>query len=62
MKVLVIGANGRVGSLLVNKLTAQHQVLAGSRNPNSANNAYNIDQVYIDLLSDVDTLAESMRC
>ena len=60
MKVLVIGANGRVGSLLVNKLATQHQVLAGSRNPNSANNAYNIEQVYIDLLSDVDMLAESM--
>ncbi|WP_228446702.1 NAD(P)H-binding protein [Chryseobacterium sp. 3008163] len=63
MKVLVIGANGRVGSLLVNKLAAQHQVLAGSRNPNSANNAdnINIEQIYIDLLSDVDTLAESMN-
>ncbi|SIS71550.1 NAD(P)H-binding [Chryseobacterium ureilyticum] len=60
MKVLVIGANGKVGSLLVNKLATQHQVLAGSRNPNSANNAYNIEQVYIDLLSDVDMLADSM--
>ncbi|SHF03902.1 SDR family oxidoreductase [Chryseobacterium sp. OV279] len=60
MKVLVIGANGRVGSLLVTKLAAKYQVLAGSRNPNSANNAYNIERVYIDLLSDVDTLAESM--
>lgn len=61
MKVLVIGANGRVGSILVNKLAAQHQVLAGSRNPNSPNNADNIEQVYMDLLSDVDTLAESMN-
>lgn len=61
MKVLVIGANGRVGSVLVNKLDVQHQVLAGSRNPNSANNADNIEQVYIDLLSDVDTIAESMN-
>lgn len=60
MKVLVIGANGRVGSLLVNKL-AKHQVLAGSRNPNPANNADNIGQVYMDLLSDVDTLAEIMN-
>ncbi|KFF24436.1 SDR family oxidoreductase [Chryseobacterium vrystaatense] len=61
MKILVIGANGRVGSLLVTKLAAQHQVLAGSRNPDSPNNADNIEQVYMDLLSDVDTLAESMN-
>lgn len=61
MKVLVIGANGRVGSLLVTKLAAQHQVLAGSRNPDSSNNTANIEQFYMDLLSDVDTLAESMN-
>nr|WP_314491744.1 SDR family oxidoreductase [uncultured Chryseobacterium sp.] len=61
MKVLVIGANGRVGSLLVNKLAVKHQVLAGSRNPNSPNNTDNIEQVYMDLLSDVDTFAESMN-
>lgn len=61
MKVLVIGANGRVGSLLVNKLAVNHKVLAGSRNPNSTNNADNIEPVYIDLLSDVDTITESMN-
>jgi len=60
MKVLVIGAHGRVGSLLVNKLAAQHQVLAGSRNPGSINGSDNIEQVYIDLLSDVDTIAQTM--
>ncbi|QOG04520.1 SDR family oxidoreductase [Flavobacterium sp. MDT1-60] len=61
MKVLVIGGNGRVGSLLVNKLASQHQVLSGSRNPKAENNFDNIEQVYIDLLSDVDTIAESMN-
>lgn len=61
MKVLVIGANGRVGSLLVKKLASQHQVLAGSRNPKPAINADHIKEVYIDLLSDVDTIAESMN-
>ncbi|WP_426474617.1 SDR family oxidoreductase [Chryseobacterium balustinum] len=61
MKLLVIGAHGRVGSLLVNKLAAKYQVLAGSRNPNSPNNKDNIEQVYMDLLSDVDMLAESMN-
>lgn len=61
MKVLVIGANGRVGSLLVNRLAAQHQVLAGSRNPNSAMSSDNIEPFYIDLLSDVDAIAERMN-
>lgn len=61
MKVLVIGANGRVGFLLVNKLAAKHHVLAGSRNLNSRNKTDNIEEVYMDLLSDVDTLAEIMN-
>jgi nucleoside-diphosphate-sugar epimerase len=61
MKVLVIGGNGRVGSLLVNKLASHHQVLSGSRNPKPENNLDNIEQVYIDLLSDVDTIAQSMN-
>lgn len=37
MKVFVIEANGRGGSLLVTKLASQHQVLSGSRNPKSEN-------------------------
>jgi len=61
MKVLVIGGNGRVGSLLVEKLASQHQVLSGSRNPKPENNLHNVEQVYIDLLSDVDTIAASMK-
>ncbi|MEO6175105.1 MAG: SDR family oxidoreductase [Flavobacterium circumlabens] len=61
MKVLVIGGNGRVGSLLVDKLASKHQVLSGSRNPKTENNLDNIGQVYIDLLSHVDTIAESMN-
>lgn len=61
MKVLVIGGNGRVGSLLVNKLAVKHQVLAGSRNPKPENHSGNVEQVYIDLLSDVEAIAESMK-
>ena len=61
MKILVIGANGRVGSLLVNKLAARHQVFAGSRNPKPINNSDNIEHLHIDLLSDVDTIVESMN-
>ncbi|TCD26212.1 SDR family oxidoreductase [Pedobacter psychrodurus] len=61
MKILVIGGNGRVGSLLVNKLAAKHQVLAGSRNPKPENNSDNIEHVYIDLLSDVDAISKSMN-
>ncbi|MFH6991122.1 hypothetical protein [Flavobacterium sp. FlaQc-48] len=51
MKVLVIGGNGRVGPLLVDKLASPHQVLSGSRNPKPENNLDNIEQVYLDLLS-----------
>ncbi|WP_426485204.1 SDR family oxidoreductase [Flavobacterium sp. 2] len=61
MKVFVIGGNGRVGALLVTKLASQHQVLSGSRNPNPDNNLDSVEQVYIDLLGDVDTIAESMN-
>ncbi|WP_166333074.1 SDR family oxidoreductase [Sphingobacterium chungjuense] len=61
MKVLVIGANGRVGSLLVKKLVSQYQVVAGSRNPDLANSLDNVEHVYLDLLSDVNTLTETMH-
>jgi nucleoside-diphosphate-sugar epimerase len=60
MKVLVIGGNGRVGTLLVNKLASRYQVLSGSRNPKPENILNNVEEVYIDLLSDVDTMGESM--
>ncbi len=60
MKVLVIGANGRVGSLLIKKLASQYQVMAGSRNPKHDGSLDNVEQVYLDLLNDVDTIAESM--
>ena len=61
MKVLVIGGNGRVGSLLVNKLASRYQVLSGTRNPKPENILDNIEEVYIDLLSDVDTISKSMN-
>lgn len=61
MKIFVIGGNGRVGSLLVTKLATQHQILSGSRNPKPENNLNNIEQIYIDLLSDVDTIAQNMN-
>lgn len=58
MKILIIGSNGRVGSILVHKLAVQHQILAGSRNPDRQNNLSNIEQVYLDLQNDVDTIAK----
>ncbi|ANF51612.1 NAD-dependent dehydratase [Chryseobacterium glaciei] len=61
MKVLVIGGNGRVGSLLVDKLAAQYQVVAGSRSPKPEKNLDNIEHSHIDLLSDIDTIAKSMK-
>ena len=61
MKVLVIGGNGRVGSLLVDKLASQHQVVSGSRKPKREHNLNNVEHIFIDLLSDVDTIAKSMK-
>ena len=61
MKILVIGGTGRVGSLLVKKLAAQHQVLAGSRHPKSENTIENVEQIHIDLVDDVDILTKSMN-
>ncbi|AMP98030.1 NAD-dependent dehydratase [Pedobacter cryoconitis] len=59
MKVLVIGANGRVGSLLIKKLATQHQVVAGSRHAKPINNSGNVEHRYIDLLDDVNSITES---
>jgi nucleoside-diphosphate-sugar epimerase len=61
MKVLVIGANGRVGSLLTEKLAIQHQVVAGSRHSSSINISENVEYAYIDLLNDVSTIEKSMN-
>jgi len=60
MRVLVIGANGRVGSLLVSKLAVKHQVLAGSRNPKPENNSNNVEHVNIDLLNNVNIIEKCM--
>jgi len=61
MKVLVIGATGRVGSLLIKKLASQHQVVAGSRHAKPINNSDSVEHAYIDLLNDVNTIEESMN-
>ncbi|MCQ9636352.1 SDR family oxidoreductase [Chryseobacterium sp. WG14] len=62
MKVLVIGANGRVGSALVKKLADKdYEVLAGSRKTETAIAHPNIMLVHIDLLSDVETLSAGFR-
>lgn len=62
MKVLVIGANGRVGRKLVQVLEEkEYTVLAGARNQVKDITATNVQFEAIDLLSDVDTLAKSMR-
>lgn len=61
-KVLVIGANGRVGSQLVQTLAANgYVVLAGARNDKGEHAGPHIHFKAIDLLSDVDTLAKSMQ-
>ncbi|WP_418055453.1 NAD-dependent epimerase/dehydratase family protein, partial [Priestia megaterium] len=51
MKVLVVGANGRVGSHLVNKLVEnEHFVYAGTRKDNLRSTSKNARYVHIDLL------------
>lgn len=61
-KVLVIGANGRVGGKLVQALEEKkYTVLAGARNKVKDITGTHVQFEAIDLLSDVDTLAKSMR-
>ncbi|MED4213397.1 NAD(P)H-binding protein [Priestia megaterium] len=61
MKVLVVGANGRVGSHLVDRLVENgHFVYAGTRRDNLTRNSSNIRYVHIDLLASADVIAENM--
>ncbi|MDQ6420419.1 NAD(P)H-binding protein [Paenibacillus sp. LHD-117] len=61
MKVLVVGANGRVGSLLVDKLVQNgHFVYAGSRRENLASHSSDVRHVRIDLLASPEEMAENM--
>ncbi|MGR7911422.1 NAD(P)H-binding protein [Lysinibacillus capsici] len=61
MRVLVIGSNGRVGSLLVEKLVKYgHFVYAGTRRENFKSDSTNIRYVHIDLLGDQKSIAENM--
>lgn len=61
MNVLVVGANGRVGSHLVDKLVEKgHFVYAGTRRDNLTSNTSNVRYVHIDLLASPDVIAENM--
>ncbi|MBT2701200.1 NAD(P)H-binding protein [Bacillus sp. ISL-40] len=61
MKVLVVGANGRVGSRLVEKLAEDgHFVYAGSRRDNLTSHLSNVQHVHIDLLASPNEIAEKM--
>jgi nucleoside-diphosphate-sugar epimerase len=61
MKVLVVGANGRVGSRLVEKLAEDgHFVYAGSRRDNLTSHLSNVQHVHIDLLANPNEIAEKM--
>lgn len=60
--ILVIGSTGRVGSLLVDRLAQKgYSVLAGSRIVKEKNTSTNVKFQVIDLLADVDTIAQSMQ-
>jgi nucleoside-diphosphate-sugar epimerase len=61
MKVLVVGANGRVGSHLVDKLVDNgHFVYAGTRRDNLTSSSNNVRYVQIDLLASPEAIAENM--
>ncbi|MFS0891506.1 SDR family oxidoreductase [Peribacillus frigoritolerans] len=61
MNVLVVGANGRVGSHLVDKLVEKgHFVYAGTRRDNLTSNTSNVCHVHIDLLASPESIAENM--
>lgn len=61
MKVLVVGANGRVGSSLVDKLVEDgHFVYAGTRRENLTSSSKNVRYVHIDLLASPEEIAENM--
>jgi nucleoside-diphosphate-sugar epimerase len=62
MKVLVVGANGRVGSYLVDKLVKKgHFVYAGTRRDNLTSNSSNVRYVHVDLLASPEVIAENMH-
>lgn len=61
MKVLVVGANGRVGSRLVDKLVKDgHFVYAGARKDNLTSDSNNVRFAHMDLLASPEVLAENM--
>lgn len=61
MKVLVVGANGRVGSGLVDKLVENgHFVYAGTRRENLTSSTDNVRYVHIDLFASPEEIAENM--
>ncbi|MDQ0884448.1 SDR family oxidoreductase [Peribacillus sp. V2I11] len=61
MNVLVVGANGRVGSHLVDKLVEKgHFVYAGTRRDNLTSNTSNVRYAHIDLLASPDVIAKNM--
>ncbi|QEA58215.1 NAD-dependent epimerase/dehydratase family protein [Leuconostoc koreense] len=62
MKILVIGANGRVGQKLVKYLSNQnHKVLAGLRHPKSSPKLKNIDAIPFDLHDSVEELSAQLQ-
>lgn len=61
MKVLVVGANGRVGSSLVDELVENgHFVYAGTRRENLTSSSNNVRYVHMDLLASLEEIAENM--
>ena len=62
MKILVIGANGRVGQNLIENLTNQnHDVIAGSRHPEQLMTLKNVKSLQFDLHDSVDVLSQKLQ-
>lgn len=59
MKVFVVGATGRVGQVLIEKLLERgHQVVAGARKPGQIRPESGVTPVSVDLLSSIQELSQ----
>ena len=57
MKILVIGATGRVGNLLVDKLLQEnHNVIGTSRQKEKLFNATNYSQIHLNLMGSLEEI------
>ncbi|MBZ5962916.1 NAD(P)H-binding protein [Leuconostoc gasicomitatum] len=62
MKILVIGANGRVGQKLIENLSNKnHEIIAGSRHPEQLVEVKNVTTIQFDLHDSVEALSQKLQ-